>query len=64
MVVARTVLESLSWSNKRTFKSNDYATQLINHFKILERCRQVKTDEAKVMKFLNSMSTSNVAIST
>ena len=64
MVVARAALEHLTWSNKATFKINDYETQLINHFDTLERGGQDKTDKEKVMNFLNSMSTSNVAIST
>ena len=37
MVVACAALEMLSWSNKGTFKFNDNETQLINHFKTLER---------------------------
>ena len=63
MVVACVALKTLSWSNKGTFKSNNYATQLINCFKTLKRGGQAKTDEEKV-KLLNLMSTSNVAIST
>ena len=64
MEVARAALEQLSWSNEGTFKFNDYATQLINHFDTLERGGQGKTDKEKVMKLLNSISTSNVAICT
>ena len=59
MVVARAALETLTWSNESTFKFNDYATQLINHYKTLDRGGQAKTDEEKVMKLLNSMNTSN-----
>ena len=61
MVVACAALDSLTWSNERTFEFNDYATQLINHYKTLERGEQATTDEEKAMKLL--MSTSNVAIS-
>ena len=64
MVVARAALEQLSWSNEGTFKFNDFVTQLINHFDTLEHGEQGKIDKEKVMKLLNSMSTSNVAIST
>ena len=62
MVIAHAALETLTWSNKNTFKFNDYATQLINHYKTLDRGGQAKTDEEKVMKLLNSMSTSNVPL--
>lgn len=64
IVVARAALEQLTWSNESTFKFNDYATQLINHFDTLERGGQAKSDQEKVMKLLNSMYTSNVAINT
>ena len=64
MVIACAALEQLTWSNEGTFKFNDYATQLINHFDTLERGGQGKTDKEKVMKLLNSMNTSNVAMST
>ena len=36
IVVACAALEQLTWSNKSTFKFNDYATQLINHFDTLD----------------------------
>ena len=64
IVVACAALEQLAWSNKATFKFNDYATQLINHFNTLERSGQAKSDQEKVMKLLDSMNTSNVAINT
>ena len=64
IVVACAALEQFSWSNEGTFKFNDYATQLINHFDTLERGGQGKTDEEKVTKLRNSMSTSNGAIGT
>ena len=54
----------MSWSNKGTFKFNDYATQLISHFDTLERGGQGKTNKEKVMKLLNLMSTNNVAVCT
>ena len=57
-------LETLTWSNESTFKFNDYPTQLINHYEILERDGQAKTDEEKLMKLLNLMSTSNVPLQT
>ena len=64
IVVACAALEQLSWSNEGTFKFNDYATQLMNHFNTLERGGQDKTDKEKVMKLLNSKSTNNVAVGT
>ena len=42
IVVARAALEQLTWSNESTFKFNDYATQLINHFDTLEPGGQAK----------------------
>ena len=64
MVVACATLDLLIWSNEGTLKFNDYVTQLIHHYKTLERVGQAKTDGEKVMKLLSLMSTSNVAIST
>ena len=64
IVVARAALEQLTWSNESTFKFNDYATQLINHFDTLEPGGQANSDQEKVMNLLNSMNTSDVAINT
>ena len=64
MVVARSALERLTWSNESTFKFNDCAAQLINHYKILDCGGQPKTDEKKVMKLLNSMNTNHVPLQT
>ena len=44
IVVARAALEQLTCSNESTFKFNNYATQLINHFNTLERGGQAKSD--------------------
>ena len=49
MVITRHALDTLTWSNESTFKFNDYTTQLINHYKILERGGQARTSEEKVM---------------
>ena len=54
----------MGWSNEGTSNFTDYATQLINHFDTLECGGQAKIDKETVMKLLNSMSTSNVAICT
>ena len=64
MVVARSALETFTWSNESSFKFNDYTTQLINHFETLYRGRQPKTDEEKVMKLLDSMNTNHVPLKT
>ena len=45
IVVAHAALEQLTWSNESTFKFNDYATQLINHFNTLERGGQARFGE-------------------
>ena len=37
MVVARAALEELTWSNESSFKFSDYATQLVDHYKTLDR---------------------------
>ena len=62
MVVARSALETLTWSNESPFKFNDYATQLINHYETLDCGGQPKTDEEKVMKLLDSMNTNHVPL--
>ena len=62
--IACHALDTLTWSNESTFKFNDYATQLINHYETLERGGQARTDEEKVIKLLNSMSSSNVPLQT
>ena len=64
MVVARSALETLTWSNESSFKFNDCATQLINHYQTLDRGGQPKTDEEKVMKLLDSMNTNYIPLQT
>ena len=59
MVVARSALETLTWSNESSFKFNDSATQLVDPYETLDRGGHPKTDEEKVMQLLNSMNTSN-----
>ena len=61
MVVARAALETLTWLNESTFKFNDYATQLSNHYETLDRGGQPKTDEEKVIKLLDPMNTNHVS---
>ena len=50
MVIAYHALDTLTWSNESTFKFNDHVTQLINHYKTLERGGQARTYEEKVTK--------------
>ena len=64
MVTACHALDTLTWLNESTFKFNDYATQLINHYKTLKCGGQARTDEENVMKLLNSMSSSNTPLQT
>ena len=55
IVIARSVLETLTWLTESTFKLNNCVTQLINHYETLNRGGQAKTGEMKVMKLLNSI---------
>ena len=64
MVIACHTLETLTWSNENTFKFNDYVTQLINHYKTLDRGGQARTDEEKVVKLLNLTITNNAPLQT
>ena len=59
MVLARSTLETLTWSNESSFKLNNFATQLVDHYETLDRGGQPRIDEEKVMKLLNSKNTSN-----
>ena len=59
MVVARAALNTLTWSNETSFKFNDYATQIVDHYETLDRGGQPKTNEEKIIKLLGSMNTSN-----
>ena len=64
MTVARAALKELKWSNKATFKFNTFATQMIGYNNILEQGGQRISDQKKMLKLLDSMSTNNVAIQT
>ena len=64
MVVARSALDTLTWSNESSFKFNDFATQLVDHYETLDRGGQPKTDEGKVMKLLDSMNTNHFPLQT
>ena len=59
MMVARAALDELTWSNESSFKFSDYATQLVDHYETLERGRQPKSDEEKVIKLLKGMNSSD-----
>ena len=64
MVFSRAALQTLTWSNESSFKFIDYAMQLVDHYKTLDRGGQPKTDKEKVIKLLSGMNTSDGSLIT